>query len=347
MRRCCFTYFPGVKAKDVSVSDLEEFPYKLVEPDNTYLSRAVWQYEVTPHEGNLHVQGYLELTQPRQFQWIKKHLLGTTAHIEKARGSAAANFRYCTKDASRFPGTSPFKIGDWDNLAGQGRRSDIEDFAKAVIEAPSLTSFLAAPPIPEGEPDAGSVPFASSKLRYINHAQKLWTATHLTKKRMTKWDDVDYMWICGPSGVGKTHWLFDNFDLDAIYMKNGSNRWWDGYEGQQVVIVDDYRANSSFDYSALLTLLDLYPLQVEVKGAHLQIQKSTTTIAITCNHWPWDMFKDRNGMSPEIDPRLQQKGDLYTPLVRRVTLIEVDHKGDRKIIEKPNLRLSTDEVDSD
>lgn len=118
MRRCCFTRHCGVSIDDLQEGDLDEFPFEFVEPNNAYIRRAVWQYEVTPTTNMLHVQGYVELTQPRTFAWIKAHIVGDQAHIEKARGSAKQNFAYCTKDETRYEGTQPTKVGDWEDMAG-------------------------------------------------------------------------------------------------------------------------------------------------------------------------------------------------------------------------------------
>lgn len=181
----------------------------------------------------------------------------------------------------------------------------------------------------EGEDDE----YASEKLRYVSQSKTLWTTTRLSKRRRTEWSEVDYRWICGPSGVGKTHEIYEEFEFDDIYEKNGENKWWDGYEGQQCIILDDYRPTKELSYAYLLRLFDVYPLQGEVKGSSLQIQASSSCIVVTCNKWPWELWPE------EIDPRAQQPGDNYTPLVRRVELIEVDSLGNRYPIKKPDLSL--------
>lgn len=108
LRRFCFTYF----------LEPEESFLALLEPDNAYVRRAVWQEEITPSTGLHHIQGYVELTQPRQFLWIKTHLVPASAHVEKTRGSAKQNYEYCTKDETRAPGEAPVIVGDWSDMAG-------------------------------------------------------------------------------------------------------------------------------------------------------------------------------------------------------------------------------------
>lgn len=44
------------------------------------------------------------------------------------------------------------------------------------------------------------------------------------------------VWIYGPPGTGKTRYVHEKYD--DIYDK-GQNKWWDGYTGQKVVLIDD------------------------------------------------------------------------------------------------------------
>lgn len=46
-------------------------------------------------------------------------------------------------------------------------------------------------------------------------------------------------------------------------------KWWDGYNGQAVVIIDDFRYASVADHgglSYLLRILDRYDTKIEIKG---------------------------------------------------------------------------------
>jgi hypothetical protein len=56
-----------------------------------------------------------------------------------------------------------------------------------------------------------------------------------------------------------------------------ANKWWDGYEQQPAVIIDDYRRDFS-TFAELLRLLDRYPHRVEKKGASIQFNSSTIII---------------------------------------------------------------------
>ena len=72
------------------------------------------------------------------------------------------------------------------------------------------------------------------------------------------------MWVLwGPSGTGKSRFVAKRWP--KAFWKSPEAKWWDGYAGQEVVVLDDFK-----DYAMPLVdlqrLLDWYPLWVEVKG---------------------------------------------------------------------------------
>lgn len=91
--------------------------------------------------------------------------------------------------------------------------------------------------------------------------------------------------LVGPTGCGKTRWAYENFP-DA-YFKPVGTKWWDGYTGQETVVLDEMDG-TFFSYKQLLTILDVYPCKVETKGSYVTFQ--ATTIIITSNHHPRDWY---------------------------------------------------------
>jgi len=83
---------------------------------------------------------------------------------------------------------------------------------------------------------------------------------------------VYYLW--GPTHTGKSHRAWSEAGMDA-YRKNPRSKWWDGYQGQRNVVMDEFRGG--IDISYLLGWFDWYPATVEVKGS---------TVALKCtNFW--------------------------------------------------------------
>lgn len=122
--------------------------------------------------------------------------------------------------------------------------------------------------------------------------------------------DVFVMW--GPTGSGKTSLVYNVHGIDNVYKKSPSTgKWFDGYFGQQVLLLDDVRYDAEkrtlggFGIDWWLNILDIYPVQVEVKGAFVWM--TSTLIYVTSNEdpslWWHNLAKDK----------------AYDPFMRRVT----------------------------
>lgn len=95
-------------------------------------------------------------------------------------------------------------------------------------------------------------------------------------------------WFYGSTGTGKTRSAYEISPL--AYFKSPTNHWWDGYEGQETVIIDDYRVDFC-KFSQLLRLFDRYPLSVEVKGGTVEFLAKD--IYITTPKSPQDTWASR------------------------------------------------------
>lgn len=66
------------------------------------------------------------------------------------------------------------------------------------------------------------------------------------------------------------------------------NLWWDGYDGQETVLLDDY--TGWLPMAVLLRLLDRYPMTGQVKGGQTWLRMKT--IIITSNFGYQEWYKD-------------------------------------------------------
>jgi len=223
-----------------------------------------------------HLQGYLYFANAKTFTAVKR-LLPPQAHIEKAAADAQTNRRYCTKeDALGYieKGTIP----------QPGRRNDM-----ATIRA----RLVAGEPVLDVQFDCTSV----QQLKYC----ELFANVLLRRQRAREVPAV--FWLHGPTGTGKTRYAADAAPF-AYWTVPGQLKWWDGYDGQKQVIIDDFRPSiCTFDY--LLRLLDRYPLVVEKKGS------SVPMIA--------DTFYITSPMSAEDTYCNVATGEEVAQLTRRIT----------------------------
>lgn len=114
----------------------------------------------------------------------------------------------------------------------------------------------------------------------------------------------------GSSGTGKSRRAWHEAGLGA-YVKDPLTKFWDGYQGQENVVIDEFRGGISIGH--LLRWLDRYPVNVEVKGAAVALKAKC--IWITSNLPPQDWYK-------ELDPETLQA------LLRRLQVHKASHDPD-------------------
>jgi hypothetical protein len=106
--------------------------------------------------------------------------------------------------------------------------------------------------------------------------------------------------------------------MDASYWKPGDFQWFDGYEGQRIVIIDDFRGE--YPLPLLLQLLDRYPMQVPVKGGFSQW--CPRKVYITSNIRPWLWYTDSPTESRDaLMRRLDNVEEITEPLYDDIVLL--------------------------
>lgn len=196
----------------------------------------IYQRECCPESKRLHWQGYVEMMAPMKFAGVKK-LMGDKCHIEKRKGTRDEAKAYCSKEDSRVPGSKTIEWGTW--IKGRGHRSDLD----SALQCDSLLD------VKEQFPKA-----------FVMYGRGL--KEYFTAVGDRKWKTQIHV-IWGQTGTGKSRMA--NSEAPKAFQKQPNNKWWDGYNGHEDVILDDFRP-SWFDISYMLNLLDRYPMKVEIKG---------------------------------------------------------------------------------
>lgn len=91
----------------------------------------------------------------------------------------------------------------------------------------------------------------------------------------------------GATGTGKSRRAWEEAGSEA-YPKDPQTKFWCGYQGQENVVIDEFRG--SISVSHFLRWLDRYPVNVEVKGSSLPLQAKQ--VWITSNQSPDDWWPD-------------------------------------------------------
>jgi len=121
------------------------------------------------------------------------------------------------------------------------------------------------------------------------------------------WRDVKVVLLIGPTGTGKTRWVYDHWLDKGLWRVPlvTTGLWFDTYDGQSHVLIDDFTGRISL--SSLLQLLDGYFIKVPIKYGFTWWVPAY--IAVTTN------------LEPRIWYGWAKREDQYMCLARRFTTI--------------------------
>ena len=186
-----------------------------------------------------HLQGYIAFKNAKTFKQTKRWFGLDKIHIESAKADDYANEKYCSKEQVIIEKGEPMK---------QGKRTDIERAIEIVKETGSIGKVL------DHVYNYQAVRHAELYMKY--------------KEPEVVRPNLQVINIWGESGKGKTRYVYEN---ETRIYKPINYKWWDGYDGHEVVLLDDIRGDFC-KFHELLNLLDIYPIKVESKGGSRQLR---------------------------------------------------------------------------
>lgn len=184
--------------------------------------------------GTPHLQGYLELSKQTTFTTLKKML--PVIHFEERKGTATQARDYCKKSGHYI---------EHGSISIQGKRNDIARIRDMVNNNSTILDIMN---------DVNSFQAWKAAETYLKYKP---LSTDYIKKTV--------IWIWGKSGTGKTKKAYTYIKEKTFWRSKSNLKWFDGYYGQEIVIIDDFR-ESHCSHSELLELLDGYEISVPVKG---------------------------------------------------------------------------------
>jgi hypothetical protein len=99
----------------------------------------------------------------------------------------------------------------------------------------------------------------------------------------------------GPPGVGKSH--VARFAWDTEPYEKMQNKWWDGYDGQEIVILEDADNGGDKLHHHLKTWTDRYATKGETKGGMIPLHYRK--FVVTSNYSIERIWGPREGMTQE------------------------------------------------
>jgi len=225
--------------------------------------------EVGSVEGTPHLQGFVFFANARAFDSVRA-LFPRGVHLEVSNGTPKQNKAYCSKDGDFYEqGECPIDAGEKGALEKE-RWADIIKLSR------------------EGN-------FEEICLKYPDvYGSRLRTLEYLRSKRPRDVSALEgpgpfHEWIVGPTGCGKSRGA--RADNPGAYIKEPESKWWDSYDGEAVVIIDDFDKFQVAQGGSLKRWLDRYPFQAEVKGGMQMIRPKK--IIVTSQYHPHEIWDDQ------------------------------------------------------
>jgi len=245
---------------------------------------VLWGFENAPTTGTPHLQGYVFWTKKKTIKGAHKEL--PRAKFIICKGSPQQNKDYCTKVKNG-------KFEEYGEFPEQGARSDLETLVEAVK--------------------------AGKRSREICEEQTATVAKHTTFYKMLKtlyvqkrvYNDgerPELEFHIGASRTGKSRAVFAKYPeaYVANFDNGGNSNWFDGYDGEEIIIFDEYCGQ--LPLTSIKRMCDWYPYAMQTKGGTVGIlaKKFIFTSCVPPDQWYWD--RDHND---EWKNRVAEFGKIY------------------------------------
>lgn len=226
--------------------------------------------------GTKHLQGYVEFREQLRFNVVKRYL--PRAHIEVMRGTPLQASDYCKKEFHFF------EAGQiCENYNGaRGVHSDNQRGGNAKADRYRAVIRLSK----QGDLVQIEQDFPQY---FFNHYGTIKRIYQDFQKRPADANAVTGIWIYGESGIGKSRRARRMFPNDRLYDKP-CNKWWDGYQHEAIVLIDDFDKSHHVLRHHLNRWADRYAFPAESKGSTSQIRPEK--IIITSNWSPEEIWPE-------------------------------------------------------
>lgn len=242
-----------------------------------------YQREKT-EEGKEHWQGYVMLPGYGQRLNVVKRLLGPGVHVEPKRpGTTKHQVReYTRKEESAVPGTWA-EFGNFDEKGAHSANpdSDYTEAIKMIMAGSKMSEVAEKYPKTVAKNHAGfkALQFQQmlgGKPEDVPKTVKVFWGETRTGKTFAAKKYVD------EHHAGSTYWL----------KSSKNNLWFDGYERDSCIVIDDFEGQMSVDN--FLHLTDRYAGRHtwQIKGGHTRLYHNT--VIITSNTHPQQWFRDEH-----------------------------------------------------
>lgn len=278
-----------------------------------------WGDEVCPTTGRAHLQGFLSLPnestrdevrtllmppasrlaqrkRAKQAKWLPisvRGRLGTVAQaIEYCKGGVMAGKPKKWKPLNLIFYEQGFRPAE-DDVKVQGKRTDLEFAREMAKQGMTMREFT-------------EVARSGASLKVFQMVRKIYDKPRLVKPYV--------VWLWGSTMVRKSTHAYQiaaskgfYLDDDTLHKQNLGERWWEGYDSQKAVFIDEW-TEAKYTFRFMLELCGAGPLRVEVKGTSLQMQ--ATLVIISANKPPEECYSEQAYIENEGIDHLVRRIDV-------------------------------------
>lgn len=292
-------------------------------------SYGVFGKEVGEECGTPHLQCYFELLKQMSIRQIRKFTPEKIANIKQGRApDPKARAGYCKK------GNDPKKSEDNEDpnyynkyfvVPGPG----YEGYEHGEISSPGTRNDIkkAAEQIKSGEKTVRQIRDENPMMihQYGRVLQEVENDSFRLKFRCGEMTTCT--WIHGLPGRGKSHTAFmdecssiGGYHPDKVYDWDLEQEFQCGYEGQEIVIINEYKGPHQIKYGVLLKLIDKWPMKIKRKSPLAAMQFVSRHIIITSIFHP-----------TEIQWNLHSSDDL-NQLLDRIVVKKIEGENRRQLL---------------
>jgi len=216
-------------------------------------------------EGTPHWQGFCYFKERKSLIQVKAYV--PRAHLEPARGTNEQAITYCKKDGDwsewgSVPTGPQGQSNKWKTVLQLARSGDIQ---KIEEEYPAI--FLRY----------------HSKLLGLYKPERPIILELLTNE-----------WWYGATGTRKSRELWREY---PNHYQKSLNKWWDGYQNEEVVAIEEWSPKNECTSSQLKIWADRYPFTAEIKGGTLQKIRPKKIIVLS-NYTIEECFNNSQDLDP-------------------------------------------------
>ncbi len=243
-----------VQSKNWCFTDFELLDWSKIYDETDDIRYICWGAETCPKTKKKHYQGWIQMDKKKRLGGMKKVCRSKKIHLESCRGTEEANQEYCKKDNIWI---------EKGTFMTQGKRTDLDGLKKIIDEGGTLMDI------------AGNN--FQAFIQYNRGFQEY--KKMVDKSRRKSFRKVKTIHIHGKTGSGKTKMAMGNGE-DTYKIQGNAMKWWDGYEGEKILVIDEY--DNQISCTELLGILDGYQLRLPTKGSFTYA--NWETVFITSNY---------------------------------------------------------------